>query len=116
MPNLKNIFIIVISFVLLSLAVQSCTKEPAEETLDTVLEREIPRLMETADVPGLSMAVIQDGKIFWKKAFGVKSTDTNERIDENTMFEAASLTKTVTAYAAMRLVEWEDLYLDKPLF
>ena len=116
MPNLKNIFIIVISFVLLSLTVQSCTKEPAEETLETVLESEIPRLMEASNIPGLSIAVVQEGQIFWKKAFGVKRTDTRERVDENTMFEAASLTKTVTAYAAMRLVEREELDLDKPLF
>jgi CubicO group peptidase (beta-lactamase class C family) len=116
MVNRKNIFIIVISFVLISLTVQSCAKEPKEETLATILEREIPRLMEAANIPGISMAVVQDGQIFWKKAFGVKRTDTNEPVDENTMFEAASLTKTVTACAAMRLVEREELDLDKPLF
>jgi CubicO group peptidase (beta-lactamase class C family) len=116
MIDRKNIFIIVISFVLLSLSMQSCAKDPAEETLVTILEREIPRLMGAANVPGLSMAVVQDGQIFWKKAFGVKRMDTNEPVDENTMFEAASLTKTITAYAAMRLVERGELDLDKPLF
>ncbi len=116
MRNYKNIFFISISFILLCLVVQSCAKEPAEETLQTVLEREIPRLMELADIPGLSMAVVQDGQIFWKKTFGVKSRETNEQVDENTMFEAASLTKTVTAYAAMRLLERGELDLDKPLF
>jgi CubicO group peptidase (beta-lactamase class C family) len=116
MVNRKNIFIIVISFVLLSFLLHSCTKEPGEEKLDAILEREIPRLMELAGIPGLSMAVVQDGQIFWKKALGVKSRETNEPVDENTMFEAASLTKTVTAYAAMRLVEREELDLDKPLF
>jgi len=113
MVNRKNILIFIVSVVLLSLLAQSCTKEPAENTLETVLEREIPRLMEAANVPGLSMAVVQDGQIFWKKAFGLRSRETNEPVDENTMFEAASLTKTVTAYAAMRLVEREELDLDK---
>jgi CubicO group peptidase (beta-lactamase class C family) len=116
MVNRKNILIFIVSVVLLSLLAQSCAKKPKEETLATILEREIPRLMETANVPGLSMAVVQDGQIFWKKAFGVKRMDTNEPVDENTMFEAASLTKTVTAYAAMRLVERGELDLDKPLF
>ena len=74
------------------------------------------RLMEAANVPGISMAVVQDGQIFWKKTFGVRSRDTNEPVDEDTMFEAASLTKTVTAYAAMRLVERDELDLDRPLF
>jgi len=115
MPNRKNIFIIVISFVLLCLTAQSCAKEPAEETIQTVLEKEIPRLMEAANIPGLSVAVVQDGKIVWNKALGVKSRETNDPVDENTMFEAASLTKTVTAYAAMRLLDRGQLELDKPL-
>jgi len=101
--------------VLLSLSSLSCGKKPQEEGFGTILEREIPKLMEAANVPGLSMAVVRDGRIFWKKAFGVKSRQTKEAVDENTMFEAASLTKTVTAYAAMRLVERGKLVLDKPL-
>ena len=112
----KTILIFIIPAILLSLLVQSCTREPQEETLATILEREIPRLMEAANVPGISMAVVQDGQIFWKKTFGVRSRDTNEPVDEDTMFEAASLTKTVTAYAAMRLVERDELDLDRPLF
>ena len=80
-----------------------------------VLEREIPKLLEAANIPGLSMAVVRDGQIYWKKAFGVRSRETNVPVDEDTMFEAASLTKTVTAYAAMRLVERGELDLDTPL-
>ncbi|MBN1272964.1 MAG: serine hydrolase [Candidatus Aminicenantes bacterium] len=93
----------------------SCTKQSEEEILASTLEREIPRLMEAANIPGLSIAVVHDGKIAWNKAFGVKSRQTNEPVNDNTIFEAASLTKTVTAYAAMRLVERGELELDKPL-
>ncbi len=101
--------------VLFTVASASCQKKPQEETLGAVLEREIPRLMEEANIPGLSMAVVRDGKIFWARAFGVKSRGTGEPVGEDTMFEAASLTKTVTAYAAMRLIERGELELDKPL-
>lgn len=83
--------------------------------LPTALEREIPRLMTSADIPGLSMAVVREGRIFWSKAFGVRSRETGIPVDENTMFEAASLTKTVTAYAALRLVDRGTLDLDRPL-
>ena len=100
-----------LSFVFFS----SCTKQSGEETLATTLEREIPRLMEAASIPGLSIAVVRDGKIAWNQAFGVKSRQTNEPVNEDTMFEAASLTKTVTAYAALRLVERGELELDRPL-
>jgi CubicO group peptidase (beta-lactamase class C family) len=85
------------------------------QNLGTTLEKEIPRLMEKADIPGLTMAVIQDGEIFWSGAFGVRSRETNEPVDKNTIFEAASLTKTITAVAALKLVEREELELDRPL-
>ncbi len=101
--------------ILLSLFSLSCAQESREDSLDAVLEREIPWLMEAAGIPGLSMAVVRDGEVFWRKAFGVKNRQTGELVDEDTMFEAASLTKTVTAYAAMRLVERGALDLDTPL-
>lgn len=103
------------SLLLLFFLSVSCTHEPQEESLDKILEREIPRLMEAANIPGLSIAVVRDGQIFCKKAFGVRSRESKEPVDENTMFEAASLTKTVTAYAAMRLMERGELDLDRPL-
>jgi len=106
-----KICLLVLSFVFLS----SCTKQSREEILSATLEKEIPRLMEAANILGLSIAVVRDGKIVWNKSFGIKSRETNEPIRENTMFEAASLTKTVTAYAALRLVERGELELDRPL-
>jgi CubicO group peptidase (beta-lactamase class C family) len=90
----------------------TCNREP---TLGETLEMEIPNLMEAADIPGLSMAVIRNGKIFWSGAFGVRSRETNEPVDENTIFEAASLTKTITAVAVLKLVERGVMDLDKPL-
>jgi CubicO group peptidase (beta-lactamase class C family) len=90
----------------------SCNKEPS---LGETLEAEIPNLMEAADIPGLSIAVIQNGEIFWLGAFGVRSRETNEPVDENTIFEAASLTKTITVVAALKLVERGQMELDMPL-
>jgi CubicO group peptidase (beta-lactamase class C family) len=56
------------------------------------------------------------GKFLWTKGFGVKSTKTNEPVTENTIFEAASLTKPFFAYAAMEMVESGELTLDRPLY
>lgn len=112
----KKIGLFLMLSVLAGWLAQSCKKELQEETLDVVLEREIPRIMAAANIPGLSIAVIRNGQIYWIGAFGVQSRDTNAPVDENTMFEAASLTKTVTAYAALRLVERGELDLDRPLF
>jgi len=45
------------------------------------LSRLIPSLMNAAEVPGLSIATIEDGKIGWLGSFGVKDAKTGERVD-----------------------------------
>lgn len=64
------------------------------------LERQIPLLMRDAAVPGLSMAIIKDARVFWRRAFGVKDVATNAAVDTDTLFEAASTSKPVFAYAS----------------
>lgn len=75
----------------------------------------LPRLMELAYVPGLSIAVMEHGKATWAGGFGVKSAETKEPVDADTVFPAASLGKPVFAYAVMRLREEGLLDLDRPL-
>ena len=101
-----------LAFGLALLLIPSCRTQPS---LGETLETEVPKLMEAANILGLSIAVIQDGEIAWSGAFGIRSRETNEPVDENTIFEAASLTKTVTAAAALKLLERGELELDTPL-
>jgi CubicO group peptidase (beta-lactamase class C family) len=108
----RNHRLVIICLVLSVLIQTSCSRQKG---LDEVLFEEIPKLMELSDIPGFSIAVIRDGEIYWTGAFGVKSTETKESIDEETIFEAASLSKTVSAAAALKLVERGVLDLDTPL-
>ena len=79
------------------------------------LERDVPELMRKADVPGLSIALIHDGKTYWAHGFGVKNAKTQEAVARDTVFEAASLSKPVFAYAMMKLVDEGKMDLDTPL-
>lgn len=79
------------------------------------LSTELPDLLQESDTPGMSIAVIREGKIAWKGAFGVKNADTKEPVSDDTIFEAASLTKPITAYAAFKLIDQGKLDLDVPL-
>jgi len=79
------------------------------------LEKAIPALMEKVGVPGMSIALIRDGKVVWSRGFGVKNTKTGEPVKDDTVFEAASLTKPFFAYLAMKFVEDGKIDLDKPL-
>ena len=86
-----------------------------KEALIAELEESVPKLMEKANIPGLSIALIRKGEIIWQKGFGVKNTKTGEPANEKTIFEAASLTKPFFAYAVLRLVDEGVLDLDTPL-
>ena len=63
----------------------------------------------------LSFAIIRDGKIVDTKALGVRDASTAIPVDDNTIFEAASLSKPVFAYAVLQLVDAGVLSLDTPL-
>lgn len=76
------------------------------------LETNIPYLMEKARIPGLQIAVIRDGKVVWQKGFGFKNAATNVPVTDETIFEAASLTKPIFAYAVMMMVDEGLIDLD----
>jgi CubicO group peptidase (beta-lactamase class C family) len=73
-------------------------------------------MMQHVGVPGLSMAVIRDAKVIWSDAFGVRNNETQEPVTTETPFEAASFSKAVFAYAALKLCEQGKLSLDAPLW
>jgi CubicO group peptidase (beta-lactamase class C family) len=72
--------------------------------------------MAKAEIPGLSIATVESGKLAWHEAFGVKHAGTGEPVTETTVFEAASLSKPVFAYAVLRLVDRGEWDLDEPLW
>jgi len=71
--------------------------------------------MRIAGVPGVAIAVVDRGKLAWNSGFGVKNILTRDPVREDTLFEAASMTKPVFAYVVMRLADEKRLDLDKPL-
>jgi CubicO group peptidase (beta-lactamase class C family) len=76
---------------------------------------DLEQLLKDGRVPGLSFAIIRDGKIVETKALGVRDASTAIPVDDNTIFEAASLSKPVFAYAVLQLVDARVLSLDTPL-
>ena len=72
--------------------------------------------MDSIGMPGLSLALINDEQIVYHRTFGVINVETNQRVSNETIFDAASMTKTPFAFLVMRLAEKGILDLDKPLF
>jgi CubicO group peptidase (beta-lactamase class C family) len=81
---------------------------------------EVDQFIETYQryfhIPGVSLALINDGKLVYHKTYGVRNAITGEKVDTNTLFEAASITKPVFAFAVLRLAEQGVIDLDKPLW
>lgn len=64
-------------------------------------------------VPGVSVAVINNGVIDWARGYGVTEAGTNDQVTIETLFQAASISKPVAAMGALRLVEEGKLSLDE---
>ena len=85
------------------------------QSLETRLDSKVPGLLNKYNVPGAAMAIIRNGEIVYSKAWGVQRAGEGSKIDEQTLFEAASLTKPVFAYGVFKLVRDKKIDLDKPL-
>jgi len=68
-----------------------------------------------ADAPGASVLVAQDGKVLYRKAFGLANLEERTPITTATNFRLASVTKQFTATAVLLLAERGKLSLDDPL-
>lgn len=76
----------------------------------------LPQLMEWANVPGLAVAILKNGKLSWSRGFGVKKAGENDVVKTDTMFGAASLSKPVLAYAILQMRDEKLIDLDRPLW
>ena len=73
---------------------------------------DIPALMDFYDVPGVSIAVINNYQVDQVHTFGVTNIETGEPVAEQTLFQAASMSKPVAAIGAMMMVEDGLMALD----
>ncbi len=117
---------------LVIILIQSCAETPTKDvTADMIKKVEIglttpvyiegdstwtiEERMAHYGVPGVSIAVIKNGKIEWTKAYGVMDKESKLPVTEKTLFQAASISKPVTAYGALTLVEQKKVALEEDI-
>lgn len=76
----------------------------------------ITNFIEGRGIPGAAVAVSKDGRLVYARGFGMADVEAGAAVQPDSRFRIASISKSVTAVAVMRLVEEGLLELDAPAF
>jgi CubicO group peptidase (beta-lactamase class C family) len=88
---------------------------PGTDGFVAYLDATVPDLLEEHRVPGLTIALVRDGDLAWSGAYGVRDATTAEPMRPGDLLQVASVSKSVTAYAVVRLAQEGLLDLDAPI-
>ncbi|KFE97529.1 hypothetical protein IX39_19825 [Chryseobacterium formosense] len=81
-----------------------------------ILEQRLTRLVDSAKISGLQVVIVNRNKIVYSSSFGFKDVENKQNLNDSTVMYAASLTKPVSAYIFMRLMEKGIFSLDQPIY
>ena len=109
MPQVSSLGPIVATLLVLSPLTVSAQQPPPR------FDEYVRRVMQTFTVPGLSVAIVKDGKVILAKGYGVRRMGNPTPVDAHTRFGIASNTKLFTATALALLVEEGKIQWDKPV-
>ena len=87
------------------------------KTIDAqILEQRLSRLVDSAKIAGLQIAIVNRNKVVYSSSFGYKDIENRKKLNDSTVMYAASLTKPVSAYIFLRLVDKGIFNLDQPVY
>jgi CubicO group peptidase (beta-lactamase class C family) len=113
----KLTFLILLVFICQAAFAQKIVTSPDGKTLTTEqVDRIVKKLMDTAQVTGMGVGIVNNGKPAYVKSYGYRNKPMDQLNDTATCFYAASLAKPLFAYIVMQLVDEHKFDLDKPLY
>ena len=118
---MRQIKLFSVSLLILFLIIQSCSHKSEIKKIngDTIniseVDEAVNDLMDSANVTGLCLAILNENELGYLKTFGYKNKEKNELLDENTIILGASFSKVVFTYIVMQLIQEDVLEIDKPL-
>src|SRR5687768_4470650 len=84
-------------FALLGLLIFPATTAEAQAGFPRKLDTYLAKAFADWEIPGAAVAVVKDGRVVHARGYGVRSLGTHDPVDEHTIFDTASLTKSFTA-------------------
>ncbi len=115
-PSRRPQWIVAIALLLILAAVPGSGQEekiPAGK--HAAIEDAVSKFMATSGAPGVSVAVVLNGERAWSAGFGMADLENNVPVTSRTLFRLASVSKPITATAAMHLWEQGKLDLEAPI-
>jgi CubicO group peptidase (beta-lactamase class C family) len=106
-----------LSILLFVLAWLNFTDLQAQVITSPEIDALVEKTLTTFNVPGIAVAIVKDGKVIHAKGYGVRSLNTKQKVDENTLFGIASNSKAFTSAALGMLIDesklkWDDKVSD----
>src|SRR5689334_18251426 len=95
-----------LSFILF--AVYSQKRQPTSKEIDQLVRREMAEL----HIPGMAVAVVQDGKLLHMGTYGIANIEWEQPVTKNTAFQIASVTKLFTSTLVMKYIQEGKISLD----
>jgi len=115
---MKKIILLVFAILLASCSqskVEQITRLDGSKILAKELDQKIQKLVDTANVTGITVSIFNQDTLAYQKAFGYANYDKKDSLSANQVFYGASLSKPVFGYLVAHLVEDGTIDLDKPL-
>src|SRR5438270_7145841 len=101
----------IVSFLMNSSTAQEAARSSRSAEIDALVQRQI----EIYNIPGLSIAIVQHGQIVFSEGYGSADLENRVPVSNETLFRIGSITKAITATAALMLAERHQLDLDAPV-
>jgi len=95
---------------------RTVTRLDASRISPAEIDSTVTQLMKAAEVPGLGLAILNDGKIVYLKGYGLRDKEKGLPMTVDTAMYAASFTKVAFGYMVMQLVDQGVLDPDKPVY
>jgi CubicO group peptidase (beta-lactamase class C family) len=115
MIDARMIFTLIISGIALAAGAQPPVRQASAAEFERALGRELPRWLDEYMVPGAAVALIEHGRVTRLDGYGYADVATRRRVTPDTIFNAGSISKSVTAWGIMRLVDAGRAGLDAPI-
>ena len=112
---MKTLIKIITTFIIAFTSIITNAQTTSNIELLQTLDKTTPTSLKKSNVPGLAIAIIENGNVILKKGYGFSDVKEGIKVDSKTGFNVGSISKMFTAWGIMKLVEDGKLVLDKPV-